>query len=92
MSTCIRQIDNAQFLDKVVNGLKDRDDVKVLCYMALHRLAQVAPASVLSRLDDCAIAVSETMKDVTVGKKDQMAQDIQRSVSSGSFPSGTQTR
>ncbi len=71
-----------EFLDKVISGLKDLDDVKVLCYMLLHRLAQVAPTSVLARLDDCAEGITVTMQDITVTKKDSMAQDIQRHVSS----------
>lgn len=78
LSTCLSRVDVNEFLDKVISGLKDLDDVKVLCYMLLHRLAQVAPTSVLARLDDCAEGITVTMQDITVTKKDSMAQDIQR--------------
>jgi hypothetical protein len=80
MSTCLGYIDITEFLDRVISGLKDLDDVKVLCYMSLHRLQQVAPTAVLSRLEDVAEGVTETMKDITVVKKDTMAQDVQRNV------------
>jgi hypothetical protein len=81
LTACVAYIDITAFLDRVINGLKDLDDVKVLCYMALHRLGQVAPTAVLSRLDDCAEGIAETMKGIAVVKKDAMGQDIQRNVS-----------
>jgi cullin-associated NEDD8-dissociated protein 1 len=83
LSTCLSRVDVNEFLDRVISGLKDLDDVKVLCYMSLHRLAQVAPTSVLARLDDCAEGITVTMQDITVTKKDSMAQDIQRNVRMG---------
>jgi len=58
-------------------ALKDVNEVKILGLMLLLRLAQLAPASVLPRLDEVAESLKVIMKDVEV-KDDTVKQDLER--------------
>ena len=57
--------------------MKLESEVKVLGLMLLLRLGQLAPASVIPRLDDVTDAFRAIMKDVEV-KDDTVKQDLER--------------
>ncbi|CED83922.1 TATA-binding protein-interacting protein [Phaffia rhodozyma] len=77
LDTCLSQIDISTFLLKVVNGLTDADEIKVICFLSLTRLAHVAPASVIQVLDNISESFQETMKQFT-GTKDTVKEDFDR--------------
>jgi cullin-associated NEDD8-dissociated protein 1 len=58
-------------------ALLDVNEIKVLGLMLLLRLAQLAPATVIPRLDDVCEAVQGIMKDMEV-KDDTIKQDLER--------------
>jgi cullin-associated NEDD8-dissociated protein 1 len=58
-------------------ALADVNEIKVLGLMLLLRLGQLAPASVVPRLDEVAEAVRGIMKDMEV-KEDTIKQDLER--------------
>jgi cullin-associated NEDD8-dissociated protein 1 len=58
-------------------SLTDHNDVKPLGLMLLLRLGQLAPTSVIPRLDDTVESFKATMKDVEV-KEDTVKQDLER--------------
>jgi cullin-associated NEDD8-dissociated protein 1 len=62
-------------------SLTDHNDVKPLGLMLLLRLGQLAPTSVIPRLDDTVESFKAIMKDVEV-KEDTVKQDLERK---GSF-------
>ena len=67
-----------EFLTRVLAGLADEaNEIKVLCYMMLFRLSQVAPTAVAQRLDDAAPELEKTMKGAVVNK-DTVKQDLER--------------
>lgn len=67
-----------EFVTYILNGLSDdSDEIKVISYMVLFRLSQVAPAAVSQRLDDATPPLEKTMKGPTV-TKDTVKQDLER--------------
>lgn len=58
-------------------ALSDVNEIKVLGLMLLLRLAQLAPASIIPRLDEVAESVQSIMKDMEV-KDDTIKQDLER--------------
>ncbi|WWD22460.1 hypothetical protein CI109_106951 [Kwoniella shandongensis] len=77
LGTCFSKIDLATFTDRVMAALTDVNEVKVLGLMLLLRLGQMAPTSVIPRLDDVAASLKVMMKDVEV-KDDTVKQDLER--------------
>ncbi|XP_012738373.2 cullin-associated NEDD8-dissociated protein 2 [Fundulus heteroclitus] len=51
LDSCLEGLDILQFLDHVVEGLKDHYDIRMLTFLMLARLASLCPAAVLQRLD-----------------------------------------
>ena len=49
METCLNKIDLNAFLDIIIAGLSDDDDVKVSCYLMLVKLGSIAPTAVVQR-------------------------------------------
>lgn len=49
METCLSKIDLTAFLDIIVSGLSDDDDIKVSCYLMLVKLGSIAPTAVVQR-------------------------------------------
>lgn len=49
LDTCLSKIDINEFTDRVLNGITDEDEIKVLCYLMLIRLSHIAPTTVTSR-------------------------------------------
>ena len=70
-------MDIPTFTDRVIAALKDVNEVKVLGLMLLLRLGQLAPASIIPRLDEVAESLKVIMKDVEV-KEDTVKQDLER--------------
>lgn len=60
LSTCLDKIDIQGFLDRVVAGLEDQHDIRMLAYLMLSRLCKVAPAAVTQRKE--LTGVSEARK------------------------------
>lgn len=77
LNTCFSRIDLPTFFDRVMAALSDVNDVKVLGHMLLLRLAQLAPTSVIPRLDDTVQPFQEVMRDLEV-KEDTIRQDLER--------------
>lgn len=77
LDTCLTKLDLHEFLERVLLGLEDDDEVKVICHMMLFRLSQVAPTAVAQRLDDATPLLEKTMKGPAV-TKDTVKQDLER--------------
>jgi cullin-associated NEDD8-dissociated protein 1 len=65
------------FIERVLESLKDHNDVKPLGLMLLLRLGQIAPTSIIPRLDDTVDSLKTIMQDVEV-KDDTVKQDLER--------------
>ncbi|GAA5945445.1 hypothetical protein JCM10213_005987 [Rhodosporidiobolus nylandii] len=83
LDTCREQIDLAAYLDRVIAGLKDEEEVKKLCYVMLVRLAQVAPTAVQQRLDDTVPSFTEVfgvvLKDTATKQEAERTLELQKS-------------
>ena len=77
LDTCLARLELHEVLSRVIPGLADDPEVKVICHMMLFRLAQVAPAAVAQRLDDITPALEKTMKGAVM-TKDTVKQDLER--------------
>jgi cullin-associated NEDD8-dissociated protein 1 len=77
LATCFNKIDLPAFTDRVMASLQDVNEIKVLGLMLLLRLGQLAPTTVIPRLDDAAEPLRLIMKDVEV-KEDTVKQDLER--------------
>jgi hypothetical protein len=77
LGTCFAKIDLPTFTERVLDALKDHNDVKPLALMLLLRLGQLAPTSIIPRLDDTVESFRTIMKDVEV-KDDTVKQDLER--------------
>ena len=77
LGTCFTKIDLPTFIERVLDALKDHNDVKPLALMLLLRLGQLAPTSIIPRLDDTVESFRTIMKDVEV-KDDTVKQDLER--------------
>ncbi|GAA5973424.1 hypothetical protein JCM11641_006452 [Rhodosporidiobolus odoratus] len=81
--TCREQIELGAYLDRVVDGLKDEEEVKKLCYVMLVRLAQVSQTAVQQRLDDTVPSFTEVfgviLKDTATKQEAERTLELQRS-------------
>ena len=77
LGTCFTKIDLPTFIERVLDALKDHNDVKPLALMLLLLLGQLAPTSIIPRLDDTVESFRTIMKDVEV-KDDTVKQDLER--------------
>jgi hypothetical protein len=84
LGTCASKVDVPAFTDRVFAALKDVNEIKVLGFMLLHRLFQLAPTYVAPRLDEMAESLKVIMKDVEV-KEDTVKQDLERKGGSRAF-------
>lgn len=50
LDTCLDRIDIFEFLNHLEKGLKDHYDIKMLTYLMVTRLSQLAPSAVLQRM------------------------------------------
>lgn len=77
LQNAFTKIDLVPFLARTIAGFKDDDDIKILCYLMIGRLMDLAPAQVSVSLDDMVDGIEVTMKD-PASVKDATAQEIQR--------------
>jgi len=83
LETCLNKIDINEFTNRVLSGLSDEDEIKVLCYLMLIRLSHIAPTTIASRLDQSTEAFSATinlkLKDNSVKQDHERTAELQRS-------------
>ncbi|POW22830.1 hypothetical protein PSHT_00764 [Puccinia striiformis] len=83
LETCLSKIDINEFTNRVLQGLSDEDEIKVLCYLMLMRLSHIAPTTIASRLDQSTEAFSATinlkLKDNSVKQDYERTAELQRS-------------
>lgn len=83
LDTCLNKIDINEFTNRVLGGLSDEDEIKVLCYLMLIRLSHIAPTTVASRLDQSTEAFSATinlkLKVNSVKQDHERTAELQRS-------------
>ncbi|EJT98870.1 TIP120-domain-containing protein [Dacryopinax primogenitus] len=77
LDTCLGAIDLQEYINRVIAGLSDKDEIKALCYMMLFRLSQVAPTAAVQRLDQISVPLEDTMK-APATTKDTVKQDLER--------------
>lgn len=76
LDTCLGQIHLSEYLSRVLAGMKDDDQVKLLCYLTIVRLCDLAPLQVSRTLDDISEPIGETLK---VKQKDGATkQDVEK--------------
>jgi cullin-associated NEDD8-dissociated protein 1 len=77
LDTCLPQINVTEYLNRVIAGLRDDDQVKLLCYLILVRLTDLAPLQVSQALDEISDPINESLK---VKLKDgSTKQDVEKS-------------
>ncbi|GAA5856944.1 hypothetical protein JCM8547_008479 [Rhodosporidiobolus lusitaniae] len=83
VDTCREQVEIGAFLGRVIEGIKDEEEVKKLCYVTLVKLAQVAPTAVQQRLDDTVQPFTEVfnvvLKDTATKQEAERTLELQRS-------------
>lgn len=77
LASCFNKIDVPAFTDRVMAALRDVNEIKSLGLMLLLRLANLAPAAVIPKLDEAAESLKTIMKDLEV-KDDTIKQDLER--------------
>ncbi|KAN0060779.1 hypothetical protein ACQY0O_007437 [Thecaphora frezii] len=76
LDTCLTRIQLSEYLDRVIAGLSDDDGIKVLCYLTLMRVSELAPLQLCQRLDDLSEPISATLK--TKLKENSTKQEIEK--------------
>ncbi|CAH7677377.1 armadillo-type protein [Phakopsora pachyrhizi] len=83
LDTCLNKIDINDFTSRVLIGLTDEDEIKVLCYLMLIRLSHIAPTTIAAYLDQSSEAFSATinmkLKDNSVKQDHERTAELQRS-------------
>lgn len=77
LASCFNRIDVPAFTERVMAALRDVNEIKSLGLMLLLRLANLAPAAVIPKLDEAAESLKTIMKDLEV-KDDTIKQDLER--------------
>ncbi|PWN51713.1 TIP120-domain-containing protein [Violaceomyces palustris] len=84
LDTCLSRITLTEYMSRVIAGLSDDDGIKVLCYLMLVRLAELAPVQVAQSLDDISEPISATLKaklkDNSTKQEIEKAAELQRFV------------
>ncbi|PWN28611.1 TIP120-domain-containing protein [Jaminaea rosea] len=62
LDTCLAQIALPEYLARVIAGLRDDDQVKLLCYLILVRLADLVPLQMGQNLDEVSDPIGESLK------------------------------
>lgn len=62
LDACLNQISLPEYLSHVIAGLRDDDQVKLLCYLILIRLTDLVPVQVAQELDEISEPISESLK------------------------------
>lgn len=62
LDTCLNQLNMPEYLSRVIAGLRDDDQVKLLCYLILVRLSDLAPLQVAQALDEISEPIGDALK------------------------------
>ncbi|CAO1614254.1 unnamed protein product [Sympodiomycopsis kandeliae] len=62
LDTCLAQLNLAEYLGRVTAGLRDDDQVKLLCYLILVRLSDLAPLQTSQALEEISSPINESLK------------------------------
>lgn len=62
LDTCLSQLALSDYLGRVVDGLRDDDQVKLLCYLIVVRLADLVPSQISSAIEEVSDAINESLK------------------------------
>lgn len=62
LDTCLAQLNIAEYLARVTAGLRDDDQVKLLCYLILVRLSDLAPLQTSQALEEISNPINESLK------------------------------
>ncbi len=77
IDTCLSKIDIFEFLSHVVSGLSDESqEIKILNYMMLQRLALSCPTAVSHKLDDIIAPLKSALQ--TKPKANAVKQELER--------------
>jgi len=83
LDTCLDKIEIFGFLDRVLAGLADTHDIKVISHLMISRLAGVAPTAISQKLDDTVGPFRETInfkvKTTAVKQEIEKNQELVRS-------------
>ncbi|CAO1637772.1 unnamed protein product [Parajaminaea phylloscopi] len=77
LDACLSQIGLPEYLSRVIAGLRDDDQIKLLCYLILIRLADLVPVQVAQSLDEISEPIAESLK--TKLKDGATKQDVEKS-------------
>ncbi|PWN43702.1 TIP120-domain-containing protein [Ceraceosorus guamensis] len=84
LDTSFTRISLPEYMDRVIAGLSDEDGIKVLCYLILIRLSDVARLQLSPYLDAIATPITSTLKlkpkDAASKQDIERAGEMQRSI------------
>jgi cullin-associated NEDD8-dissociated protein 1 len=76
METAFSRINNIDFYDRIIAGLKDDNDIRSLCNLMVSKLMVIDPDETIRRLDAIAEAYRITLS--TKLKENAVKQDIEK--------------
>lgn len=76
METAFSRINNIDFYDRIVAGLKDDNDIRQLCNLMITKLAVIDPDETARRLDSIAEAYRTVLS--TKLKENAVKQDVEK--------------
>ncbi|KAF9934606.1 Cullin-associated NEDD8-dissociated protein 1 [Linnemannia zychae] len=83
LEKCRDRLEIFAFIDRILVGLVDQSDIKMLCHLTLVRLSIVSPTAVAQRLDDMVDPLNATlnfkMKPTAVKQELEKNQELVRS-------------
>ncbi|KAK3680062.1 hypothetical protein LTR78_000439 [Recurvomyces mirabilis] len=71
-----QRLDIPAFYDRIVAGLGDEHEIKILCCLVLSKLLVIAPAETMRRLDDLAAALRAVLAEKL--KENAVKQDVEK--------------
>jgi len=88
LDTCIDRLDIFEYLNHVIDGLKDHYDIKMLTYLMVARVSQLCPGAVLQKLDKlveplkltCTTKVKANSVKQEYEKQDELKRSAMRAV------------
>lgn len=77
LAHCSSKLDLSVLTERVLATLSDVNEIQTLGLMLLVRLAKLAPAAIVPRLDGITDSLKSLMKNIDV-KEDTIKQDLER--------------
>ncbi|CAL8068437.1 unnamed protein product [Calicophoron daubneyi] len=76
LDSCLDKLTMAQFLEPLIDGLKDHTDIKLLCYQILQRIAHIRPLEIAAKME----ALAAPLKGVLLSKpkEDSVKQEMEK--------------